>query len=115
MTLEQVYARAETILAEPKHWYQGDLHNEERTAYCSLGAIQMAYVGLGHTDIPVHSGASKLFGQLLAADYPEFTAGGYYGTDADWFGYRKDDFLTSHWNDAEDRTHAEVIAAFQKA
>ena len=83
-----VLRRAKAMIDRPEKWCQGALLNDGG-AMCMLGAINMAV-----------SGDADLFG----------------GQDAKMALYAAvGNHPTSVWNNAPERTHAEVMAAFDKA
>lgn len=114
-TAEQVLDTAAQILTDPNAWHKGNWHSEDGMAHCSLGAIEYAYRQHGVT-LDCHeaeSPAGEALQDVLRDRYPTFKAKNVF----DWFypPLDGDTVIIARWNDAEDRTHAEVLEAFEKA
>lgn len=107
ITPQALLKRAATIIAE-RGWYQGHFIDEQGCSVCAHGALNLAY-----------------------AEAAGFTgdASGAYGSE--WHGYPGPEPLgqavdallavigdpdsIADWNDDEDRTEEEVVAAFHRA
>lgn len=87
-----VLVKAKEIIQEPANWIQGDYSNDERTCFCSLGAIAQV-MGVDEM-ISAYQPASKLLLEVVSSEIP---AGRNFAA----------------YND--EHTHAEVMEAFDKA
>lgn len=85
MTPVEVLRKARELVSDPAHWCQGYFRCGE--AYCSAGALLYTTRDEWLED--------KAYGFMLAATGQSHSISG--------------------WNDDENRTHAEVIAAFDRA
>lgn len=82
--------KASDLLADPANWHKGSVNYASNVGpCCALGAIRRVYGGFG----PAFEAARD----KLHAHIGGFACG----------------FAVSDWNDAPERTHAEVIAALK--
>jgi hypothetical protein len=104
-TAHQVLKAARALIADPKHWTQGELardadgnpedeYQPEAVCFCSVGALMRAARVVGD--------------DLNEARFGAFTQVG--NITLDLRGLTIVEF-----NDAEDTTHADVLAVFDKA
>jgi len=93
ITPEDILRRARQILTPPARWIKH--HYRDAGSYCAAGAIGQAVRELfGTANEPLIWRAQELLGDALPAN---------------WHG------MITHWNDAPERTHEEVLRAFDQA
>lgn len=104
MTVAEVLKAAREIVAKPDGWHKGTWSFDGGTCFCSLGAISHVCA----PDVPPgdywFDGDADEVGHLAASVLCE--AEGLAGIYCD---------SVPEWNDDEDRTQPEVVAAFDKA
>lgn len=100
MTPKEILIKARELIADPEHWIQGvnaqdadesEVDPEDETAVCFCMAGALLHVGAGDAAFRIEAHAA-----LVRA--AQATCG-----------------LISPFNDDPDRTHADVLAAFDKA
>lgn len=99
VSVADVLNRAADLLEKPGAWTQGEydrhpLHQESR-CFCAIGAIVEAQGAL-HVRCEDDDPACITFARWLDASEPH-------------------PFMIARWNDAPERTQAEVVAAFREA
>lgn len=103
-TVAEVLDRATQIIAKPESWHQGSARNDNRTAFCSLGAIQEAVSPNWEVERRMNrllfDRSWKVLAEIMVENYPELHLG---------------DYPVPLWNDDPNRQHHEVIAMFEKA
>lgn len=104
ITPQALLDRAADIITE-RGWYQGHFIDEEGRCVCALGALNLAYAEAAGVDASVNGGAWHGWPGPkplnLAVDALQAATG-----QEDWI---------AEWNDDEDRTEAEVVAALRAA
>ena len=96
MTLVETLRAARALVDTPEKWWQDGGHNEENVGYTCTCA------GLALTDAPTdyereRFAARRFFASTLGLDVGQLATSVF------------------DWNDAPERTHADVLAAFDKA
>ena len=94
MMTEEILVAARKLIEKPENWKKKALHSPDDCAHCAVGAIEFVLgkrSGLGHWPSLEQT---KPF--VAHFGFPQ------------WKGL-------SDWNDSDERTHAEVLAAFDAA
>lgn len=109
-TNRELLTLAKSYIADPEHWCQGVMamenteaecpsHSPSAYAFCTLGAIHRACYADGQNTDDELSTLYRLIDTACAHVTPNWRSG----------------FNVADWNDAGDRKHSEVMAAFDLA
>ena len=95
--LKHTFTKARELLAERGNWVQ-NIYTNERGCYCIVGAVLTAQ-GYSFPFVLLDDNAAiQTLAQVLAPDSEEYA-----------------DVILFRWNDAEERTHVEVLQLLDKA
>lgn len=114
----RVLTRARDLIAEPTHWTKGEFARNEygysvgidspnACCFCTIGAVRRACYEEGLTYTGVSQAAIRKLCRCIAETLPY--------TDYDGSNNVAMRYNIAAWNDAEERTHDDVMNVFQCA